>query len=90
MKPPPSRILSSGTCLNRANEIDLRHYEEDRDVDSHQAVEIDAALVDQDSVGEQRERACCQRVAVAVQSYADERIAAYLERSGEYQDRESP
>ena len=54
----------------------LRHYEEDRDVDSHQAIEIYAALVDQDSVGEENERACRHPVGRAAKSYPHERIAA--------------
>ena len=68
-----------GDLLEEHKRDRLRYHEEDRDVDSHQAVEIYAALIDHDSVSEQRERACCQRVAVAVKSYADQRIAAYLE-----------
>src|SRR5271163_1104183 len=64
----------------------LRHYEKDRDLDSHQAVEVDAALIDDDAVREERERSCRQRVAIAVESDADERVASYLERRGQHQD----
>ena len=60
-----------GDLLEEHKRDPLRYHEEDRDVDSHQAVEIHAALIDHDSVGEKRERAGHQRVAIGVQSYPD-------------------
>ncbi len=62
MIPPPSQDSVVRKLLEEDKRNHLRHYEEDRDVDSHQSIEIDTALIDQHSVCKKNDRAGCEPV----------------------------
>lgn len=78
-----------GNLLEENQRNRLRHDEEDRDVDAHQAVEIDAGLIDQDAVRKQHERTGCYQVARPAQPDSNERIAADFKQRGQHEYRES-